>query len=505
MFINPFPTHSSMVGILPSNEGRDQTIRKKETDRRNEYLQYMQEREGGYTHTRQEREGHTHNRQDREGHTHNRRIEPRPSSISEVRRQMQKERETEITFGTDTRTDNEPTNRRRGVARDPYTDPISERSRTPVRQMGEASLGMIGYRKEESPEEKQERQSKYRAELMEQMKRKGKDVTMPKSMGPTQLFHEDDEAVTRRRAPINKGEGPNMERRSRRERPIDPVYSDEEEDVTFDHYRPSRYRDYPYHPPPHAPYPPPMTHPPHMPHPPSQYHPGYVQPYYYPSPYPQMYQPPMPHPPSMPHPLPHSYYMEQDNPYLSEGYGRSQLNRKSPPRVRSPSDYPMRSGRSPTLPNKERRWSEMYEQPEQKTKAAELRAILDQQIKDKKAREAKEKREIDKLNRKIDVEAEVYDPWGKPGGGAPLTDPTGNLVAERGQLRQSFEETSPRVFGNDEERKKAAQEKMKRDLEEQVGVVIVGVVIMVVVIMIYVQLCLFTVKCTCTLYVQSFN
>ena len=64
----------------------------------------------------------------------------------------------------------------------------------------------------------------------------------------------------------------------------------------------------------------------------------------------------------------------------------------------------------------------------------------------------------------------MYDPWGKPGGGAPLTDALGNVVTERGQLRKSFDDKSPRV--SEEDRKKLLQEKNKRDLEEQVGVVL---------------------------------
>ena len=37
---------------------------------------------------------------------------------------------------------------------------------------------------------------------------------------------------------------------------------------------------------------------------------------------------------------------------------------------------------------------------------------------------------MSRYNLKLEREVEVYNPWGKSGGGAPIRDPSGNLVCK---------------------------------------------------------------------------
>ena len=469
-----------VVGILPCDDGRNTALRQRRQERLSEYQEYINEKE---------------NRLRKE-------TEPRPGSIAELRKKMQKEREDEVGLSSHENKRKSPVFQREdvGVAKtknwddenNEFQPTVKERRRyhhtpcSPDSGNGLVGLGRIGYREEESPEEKRKRQSQYRAELMEQMKSKGVKAM---KMGHTQLFDEEEEprmtvrerrrdkqlsdddrdppvststtsrrireATSGRRSVLDDKYMYDTKRRGHRRRHTED--EDDEEEVMFHHHPPAPgphpFHGYPYHPP--------------------QY-PSYVPPYYYPQPYPPMY-PPQPHP--QPHPPRRGTYYEQDDSYPDKNpYLNGQPNyRRPPPRTRSPELSAIKSRWSPTPLNKEVKWKERdggggSSSPQKEEKAAELRAFLNQQIREKKEREEREKQTWEKVYQRIEKEAEVYDPWGKPGGGAPLTDALGNVVTERGQLRKSFDDKSPRV--SEEDRKKLLQEKNKRDLEEQVGVVL---------------------------------
>lgn len=370
---------------------------------------------------------------------------PPSNTITEIRKQMQKEREKEIKFDGGTMTNPKP-----------HCVQV-----TPTTTQRFSGLGGIGHRIEESPEEKRQRQSKYREELMQQMKEK-----TSRKMGTTKLFEEDT-----CRTPVRKQKqsSPPSNNRIKFDVSEQKYHADEDdsEDIRFNHnqYRPAQYREYPY-------YPPPGSHPPSLPlprpHPPPSglYLPPpapqgsqYYSPYYYPTQFPHVH--PSPHLQSYQPP----YYPSYTNPYEKVIPTISSHHPVSPPHqsYSPPFDYRnYKSSHSPTL-LKERKDKSI----EQTDSRAEFRTFLDKQVKEKKEREAKEQREINKLYQKI--EAEVYDPWGKPGGGAPLTDAIGNVVTERGQLRKSYDDNiSPRM--SEEDKKKLVQEKTKRELEEQVHV-----------------------------------
>ena len=69
-----------------------------------------------------------------------------------------------------------------------------------------------------------------------------------------------------------------------------------------------------------------------------------------------------------------------------------------------------------------------------KQSKASYRAELEQQIQEKKQKEAKGRIERERIELK--KEAEIYDPWGKGGCGAPVRDNHGNLVTDLKRMRR---------------------------------------------------------------------
>ena len=491
-----------MVGILPNDEGRTAELERRRKEMKDEYVAYLDGKEN---------------------------YQPRrwigdlskTKTISDIRQEMQTKREKEIDFGSkerrDVNTDNHRTGRtgresnyphvgvakvshdwdeeekdlhtwarKRGnlqTSRSPpyHKDDLSSRSiSAPV-----VGLARLGFGQEEDPVEKRQKQLQYRYDLMEQMKERNK--------GEHAIAIRKREELTspqQRRQDVKRSEETTDRELYRHN--ISHMPHDDNEIQTQYHSKPSRHTQYP----PPLPYdhthtiPYDHTHPPHLQydhtHPPSvpytrlQYdhtrppYPNYYS-YHYP-PYPPPHPPHPPHHP--PHP-PHMYYydtpdMYSHNPYLIPVNKYTRNN--SPPTSRNGTRSPLISRKSPvgyrTSPKEEKkevRWRDKGYSRNTENSAAALRAILDQQVREKKEREKKEKNEKEKLYRRIDAEAEVYDPWGKPGAGAPLTDPSGNLIAERGQMRKSFDGTSPRL--SEEERKKMMQEKQRQELEEQVRLI----------------------------------
>ncbi|CAD5125245.1 DgyrCDS13487 [Dimorphilus gyrociliatus] len=71
---------------------------------------------------------------------------------------------------------------------------------------------------------------------------------------------------------------------------------------------------------------------------------------------------------------------------------------------------------------------------------------LQKQIEEQKAKKRREKEEKERYDRKIEEEIRNYDPFGKGGGGAPLRDEQGNVVADLRSMHMDNEEKqlSPR-------------------------------------------------------------
>ncbi|XP_077864371.1 centrosome and spindle pole-associated protein 1-like [Saccoglossus kowalevskii] len=65
-----------------------------------------------------------------------------------------------------------------------------------------------------------------------------------------------------------------------------------------------------------------------------------------------------------------------------------------------------------------------------------------EQMRERELKRKKEKEEEDRYNRKLEAEARSYDPWGKGGGGAPMKDVKGNIVADLRQLHNINEGVS---------------------------------------------------------------
>eukprot|EP00794_Sanderia_malayensis_P004588 gene4588-5191_t len=72
---------------------------------------------------------------------------------------------------------------------------------------------------------------------------------------------------------------------------------------------------------------------------------------------------------------------------------------------------------------------------------------LKKQMEEKQAAKEKERKEKERYDAKIEAEIAVYDPWGKGGGGAPVKDQHGRLVADLRTMHKQTDDgnmTSPR-------------------------------------------------------------
>lgn len=69
---------------------------------------------------------------------------------------------------------------------------------------------------------------------------------------------------------------------------------------------------------------------------------------------------------------------------------------------------------------------------------------LQRQIREKQLAKQREKEEDERLEKKMLIEANVNNPFGRSGGGAPIKDKEGNIVADLSQVRADPEQYSPR-------------------------------------------------------------
>jgi hypothetical protein len=77
-------------------------------------------------------------------------------------------------------------------------------------------------------------------------------------------------------------------------------------------------------------------------------------------------------------------------------------------------------------------------------KAREYQEELQRQVREKQLKKQREKEEQEKIDKKFLQEAVVYNPYGKSGGGAPIKDRDGNIVADLKNVRADPEQYSPR-------------------------------------------------------------
>uniref|UniRef100_A0A8C5DVY1 Centrosome and spindle pole-associated protein 1-like n=1 Tax=Gouania willdenowi TaxID=441366 RepID=A0A8C5DVY1_GOUWI len=78
------------------------------------------------------------------------------------------------------------------------------------------------------------------------------------------------------------------------------------------------------------------------------------------------------------------------------------------------------------------------------------REALKQQIRDQQEQRRREKEEKERQEAQLEADMKSYEPWGRGGGGAPLRDSTGNLIADLKQMRKVNEE----AYSNPEQRQK---------------------------------------------------
>ncbi|XP_003384803.1 PREDICTED: trichohyalin-like [Amphimedon queenslandica] len=415
------------VGILPTDEGRASANEERRKLRRDEYLKYIQKEN------------------------------QRSQSVAELRKELADERKKELHSYRDKSWADEERElmkwlRDKGnVKSEP--DPRSLSAPVP----GGWSLGA----KEETAEERRERQAKYRLELMEQIKQqqemkngprdplKKRNNNIPPHSPETRdsrrtrdrehSYREPSNRESSYREPSNREpsyrelSGRDRSHKELRHREVSPPMDEYRFRPGDRHEYRSRYsppdsayyrhRNYPPSYPSHA----------HYPSPAPYYYPPYPH-------YPPMAGGPYNHPPPLPPPF--GYPPPHDLQYVPSAPRTSR--RRSPDARHSPSPPPeVREDK------KDSRIRESAKEP--------FKTILKKKEKEKRDRENFIKR----------MEDDTYDPWGRPGGGAPLTDASGNLVTERGLMRKSFDELSPRL--SDEEKKRLQQEKQKEELMKQIN------------------------------------
>ena len=77
-------------------------------------------------------------------------------------------------------------------------------------------------------------------------------------------------------------------------------------------------------------------------------------------------------------------------------------------------------------------------------KAREYQEELQKQVREKQLQKQREKEESEKLDQKMFVESSSYNPYGRGGGGAPIKDRDGNVVANLAQIKADPNQFSPR-------------------------------------------------------------
>ena len=77
-------------------------------------------------------------------------------------------------------------------------------------------------------------------------------------------------------------------------------------------------------------------------------------------------------------------------------------------------------------------------------KVKEYQEELNRQIREKQLMKQREKEEQNRMDEKIKNENLSYDPYGRSGGGAPIKDVSGNIVADLATIKPDLGQFSPR-------------------------------------------------------------
>ncbi len=77
-------------------------------------------------------------------------------------------------------------------------------------------------------------------------------------------------------------------------------------------------------------------------------------------------------------------------------------------------------------------------------KAKEYQEELQRQVREKQMQKQREKEEKEKMDKKMLMETMTYNPFGRSGGGAPIKDKEGNVVADLSQVKSDSARFSPR-------------------------------------------------------------
>jgi hypothetical protein len=78
----------------------------------------------------------------------------------------------------------------------------------------------------------------------------------------------------------------------------------------------------------------------------------------------------------------------------------------------------------------------------------------------------KEKDEQERLDKKISIENSNYNPYGRGGGGAPIKDKDGNVVANLAQIKPDSNPYTPRDMGQYQQQQQAAPKNYSPDYNQ---------------------------------------
>ncbi|XP_072296150.1 centrosome and spindle pole-associated protein 1-like [Eucyclogobius newberryi] len=187
-------------------------------------------------------------------------------------------------------------------------------------------------------------------------------------------------------------------------------------------------------------------------------------------------EPPPPHEPPPREPPPHHQHFHSRNPLepQSEPYGHlpagGQRSYWIPPPGGAPGYY---GNQSPPSGRGESSFREpqprAFHVPPNETRTARERELnyreeLRKQMEEQQERRRMEQQEIDRYEARLEEDMKRHHPWGRGGGGAPLRDSTGNLIANLTQMHKLNVEAYNRP-----EQRRAAQRRPGSDPNQRVN------------------------------------
>ncbi|XP_068596210.1 centrosome and spindle pole-associated protein 1-like [Brachionichthys hirsutus] len=136
----------------------------------------------------------------------------------------------------------------------------------------------------------------------------------------------------------------------------------------------------------------------------------------------------------------------------------NQFGNQSPHSQRSGSSFPEPPAKASSVAAVD---SQVKLFPSERSRSARERIVsyreeLKQQIQERQERKLLEREELRRYEARLEADRKNHQPWGRGGGGAPLRDSTGNLIADLNQMHKLNEE----AYSNPEQQQRRAEAAM---------------------------------------------